>query len=66
MKRCAGMSKSKPRSLNARRISSALSRGLPLALLLALAPPASAAACRAIEVEGAGYTLCEADARPMT
>jgi len=29
--------------------------------LLALAAPASAASCRAITVEGAGYTLCEAD-----
>lgn len=57
------MWRSKLRSLNARRISCALSRGLLLALLLALTPPASAAACRAIEVEGAGYTLCEADAR---
>ncbi|PKQ12592.1 MAG: hypothetical protein CVT70_07975 [Alphaproteobacteria bacterium HGW-Alphaproteobacteria-1] len=33
------------------------------ALALALAPlPAAAAFCRAITVEGAGYTLCEADA----
>ncbi|MFB9149802.1 phosphodiester glycosidase family protein [Roseovarius ramblicola] len=33
----------------------------PLALLL-LAAPASAASCRALTVEGADYTLCEADA----
>mgnify|MGYP002278545463 CR=1 FL=1 len=30
-------------------------------LLLALAAPAAAASCRALTVEGTGYTLCEAD-----
>ncbi len=38
-------------------------RGSSLAILLfILAAPAAAASCRAIEAEGAGYTLCEADA----
>jgi len=47
------------------RSSRSMTRALLLALtplLLALAAPASAASCRAITVEGVGYTLCEADA----
>ncbi len=50
------------------RVLCAFLRGHPIAavllapLVLALGAPASAASCRAITVEGAGYTLCEADA----
>ncbi|MBE0453360.1 MAG: phosphodiester glycosidase family protein [Roseovarius sp.] len=46
---------------SSRSMTRALLRGPALALLLAPLP-AAATSCRAITVEGVGYTLCEADA----